>query len=101
MKKIYFLFFIPILLMGQTLDELIDLSIKNRLVDSYKSDLESLKKEYNSVKSGYLPSLNLGVNYSKANKEIASTPDNNTTLNASIDYTLYDGGKKYDKIFKL
>lgn len=97
MKKIYFLFFIPILLMGQNLDELIDLSIKNRLVDSYKSDLESLKKEYDSVKNGYLPSLNLGVNYSKANKELASTPDNSTTLNASIDYTLYDGGKKYDR----
>lgn len=97
LKKIYFLFFIPIFLMGQSLDELINLSIQNRLVDSYKSDLESLKKEYSSVKSGYLPSININANYSKANKEIASTPDNSTSVNASVDYTLYDGGKKYDR----
>lgn len=97
LKKIYFLFFIPIFLMGQSLDELINLSIQNRLVDSYKSDLESLKKEYSSVKSSYLPSININANYSKANKEIASTPDNSTSVNASVDYTLYDGGKKYDR----
>lgn len=83
--------------MGQSLDELINLSIQNRLVDSYKSDLESLKKEYSSVKSSYLPSININANYSKANKEIASTPDNSTSVNASVDYTLYDGGKKYDR----
>ncbi|AXH09569.1 transporter [Malaciobacter halophilus] len=81
----------------KSLDELINLSIQNRLVDSYKSDLESLKKEYSSVKSSYLPSININANYSKANKEIASTPDNSTSVNASVDYTLYDGGKKYDR----
>lgn len=97
MKKFYFLFLIPIFLMGQNLDELIDLSIKNRLVDSYKNDLESLNKEYKSVRSSYLPSLNLNANYSKAKNETAATPNSSSSVSASIDYVLYDGGKKYDR----
>ncbi|MGA1933184.1 TolC family protein [Arcobacter sp. YIC-464] len=97
MKKFYFLFLIPIFLMGQNLDELIDLSIKNRLVDSYKNDLESLNKEYKSVRSSYLPSLNLNANYSKAKNETAATPNSSSSVSASLDYVLYDGGKKYDR----
>ncbi|AXH14885.1 TolC family protein [Malaciobacter mytili] len=97
MKKIYLLFFIPIFLMGQDLNELIDLSIKNRLVNSYKNDLESLKKEYSSVRSSYLPKLDVGANYSKAKYETASTASKSSTAYASLDFTLYDGGKRENR----
>ncbi|RXJ88048.1 TolC family protein [Arcobacter sp. CECT 8985] len=94
MKKLFFIFFIPILLMGENLNELIDLSIKNKLVDSYKEDLKSLKDEYTSVKRGYLPSFDVSASYSKANHETQSRPDKDTTVSASVDFTVYDGGKR-------
>ncbi|AXX92231.1 transporter [Malaciobacter molluscorum LMG 25693] len=94
MKKLFFIFFIPIFLMGENLNELIDLSIKNKLVDSYKKDVESLKDEYTSVKRGYLPSFDVNASYSKANHETQSRPNKDTTVSASVDFIVYDGGKR-------
>lgn len=86
----------PLFLWSQNLEELVSLSIQNRLVESSQNSLESIQKEYESVQSGYLPKLDVGANYSTTNKETASIADKSTTAYASLNYKLYDGGKKYD-----
>jgi len=86
----------PLFLWSQNLEELVSLSIQNRLVESSQNSLESIQKEYESVQSGYLPKLDVGANYSTTNKETASVADKSSTAYASINYKLYDGGKKYD-----
>lgn len=96
MKKICFIFFTPFFLYAQTLDELVNLSIENRLVDSSKQSLESIQDEYKSIKSGYLPSLDVGAKYSMTDKETQSLAQNSANAYASLNYTLYDGGKKSD-----
>ena len=57
MKKIYFTFLVPIFLYSQNLEELVNLTIENRLVESSKQNLDALKDEYKSVQRGYLPKL--------------------------------------------
>lgn len=86
----------PLFLWSQNLEELVSLSIQNRLVESSQNSLESIQKEYESVQSGYLPKLDVGANYSTTNKETASVADKSYTAYASLNYKLYDGGKKYD-----
>ncbi|MGD9554928.1 MAG: TolC family protein [Arcobacteraceae bacterium] len=96
MKKICSIFLMPLFLWSQNLEELVSLSIQNRLVESSQNSLESIQKEYESVQSGYLPKLDVGANYSTTNKETASVADKSYTAYASLNYKLYDGGKKYD-----
>ena len=96
MKKIYFIFLAPLFLGAQNLEELVNLSIQNKLVDSSQKSLDSIKDEYKSVKSGYLPSLDVGANHAITNKETASVPKNSSKAYATLSYELYDGGKKSD-----
>ena len=96
MKKIYFIFLVPLFLSAQNLEELVSLSIQNKLVDSSQKGLESIQDEYKSIKSGYLPSLDIGANHSITDQETSSVPKNSSKAYASINYELYDGGKKSD-----
>lgn len=96
MKKSYLIFLFPLFLYGQNLEELVNLSIQNKLVDSSLQSLDSIKNEYKSVKSSYLPSLDVGANHGITDKETSSVPKNNTKTYASLSYELYDGGKKSD-----
>lgn len=96
MKKIYYVFLTPLFLYGQNLEELVNTSIQNRLVNASEQNLESVKDEYKSVKSGYLPSLDVGGKYGIAEKETQSLAKKAGSVNASLNYTLYDGGKKFD-----
>jgi len=96
LKRLYFIFLIPIFMWSQNLDELVELSIKNRMVDSYNYELDSLKKEYESVKSGYLPKVDIGASYSQTNRETASVPDKSSNAYATASFVIYDGGKRSD-----
>jgi len=96
LKKIYFIFLVPLFLSAQNLEELVNLSIQNKLVDSSQKSLDSIKDEYKSIKSGYMPSLDVGANHSITDKETTSVPKNSSKTYASISYELYDGGKKSD-----
>ncbi len=96
MKKFYFIFLTPLFLYSQNLEELINLSIQNKLVDSSQKSLDSIKDEYKSVKSANLPSLDIGASHSITDEETASVPKNSSKTYATISYELYDGGKKYD-----
>jgi outer membrane protein len=66
------------------------------MVNASKQNLESIKDEYQSVKSGNLPSLDVGANHAITDEETASVPKNSSKAYASVSYELYDGGKKYD-----
>ncbi|PLY09148.1 MAG: TolC family protein [Arcobacter sp.] len=96
MKKLCFIFLIPIFMWSQNLNELVELSLKNRLVDSYNYELESLKNEFESVKSGYLPKVDVGASYSQTNKETANVANEGSTTYATASFILYDGGKRSD-----
>ncbi len=67
MKKIYFTF----LVYSQNLEELVNLTIENRLVESSKQNLDALK-------------------------EYPNNPKKRANAYGSLNYLLYDGGKKYD-----
>ena len=96
MKKLYFIFLVPLFLSAQNLEELVNLSIQNKLVDSSQKSLDSIKDEYESVKSGYMPSLDVGASQSTTDKETASVAKNSSKVYGSLSYELYDGGKKSD-----
>ena len=96
MKKLYFIFLTPLFLYSQNLEELVNLSIQNKLVDSSIQNLDSIKDEYRSVKSGYLPNLDVGAGHSITDNETASLAKNSSKAYASLNYVLYDGGKKSD-----
>ncbi len=96
MKKLYFIFLTPLFLYSQNLEELVNLSIQNKLVDSSIKSVDAIKDEYKSIKSGYLPSLDIGASHSITDEETASIAKNNSKAYASLSYTLYDGGKKFD-----
>ena len=96
MKKVYFMFLTPLFLYCQNLEELVNLSIQNKLVDSSQKSLESIKDEYKSVQSGYMPSLDVGASHAITDEETASTAKNSSKAYGSLSYQLYDGGKKYD-----
>ncbi|MCT7522814.1 TolC family protein [Aliarcobacter cryaerophilus] len=96
MKKIYFTFLVPIFLYSQNLEELVNLTIENRLVESSKQNLDALKDEYKSVQRGYLPKLDAGASYSINEHEYPNNPKKQANAYGSINYMLYDGGKKYD-----
>ena len=96
MKKIYFTFLVPIFLYSQNLEELVNLTIENRLVESSKQNLDALKDEYKSVQRGYLPKLDAGASYSINEHEYPNAPKKRANAYGSVNYMLYDGGKKYD-----
>lgn len=96
MKKVLFVFLIPLFLYSQSLEELVNLSIQNRLIESNQNKLESLKYEYESIKSGYLPKLDLGAGYGVTDDEVPNVPHKAGNVYGSVNYNLYDGGKRYD-----
>lgn len=85
---------LPIFLYSYTLDELLELSHKNRVVESATHILTSKEQLYESSKSSYLPSIDVGANYQNAYKETGAVAQNSLKFQASLKYTIYDGGKK-------
>lgn len=96
MKRLYFISLLPLFLYSQNLEQLVNLSIQNRLIDSSQLALESVKDDYKSVKKGYLPSLDVGASHAITDQETAYVASNGSKAYATLSYDLYDGGKKYD-----
>lgn len=94
MKFLFPVLFIPIFLYSYTLDELIELSHKNRVVESATHLLSAKEKAYESSKGSYLPTLELGASYQNVYEETPALARNSLRVQASLKYTLYDGGKK-------
>jgi outer membrane protein len=85
---------LPIFLYAHTLEELVELSHKNRVVESASHLLNSKERAYESAKSSYLPSIEVGATYQNAYEESPSSPQNVLKAQASLKYTVYDGGKE-------
>ena len=88
MKKIYFSFLVPLFLYGQNLEELVNLTIQNKLVDASKLGIEAQKENYESVKSGYMPKLDVGAGYSYTEKERTGVAQQAANAYASLNYLL-------------
>jgi outer membrane protein TolC len=92
---------LPLYLLAGNLDQLLNETIDNQLVNSSKYNVESIKEQYNSVQNSYMPKLSLGATYSNTNKESAANADSSIVSFAKIDYTLYDGGAKSNRYKSL
>ena len=101
MRFLFPMLCIPVFLYSYTLDELIELSHKNRVVESVAHLLSAKEKAYESSKSSYLPTLDIGASYQNVYEETPALAQNSLKLQASLKYTLYDGDKKgslYDQL---
>lgn len=101
MKAFIPLLCFPLFLCAYNLEELVEISQKNRVVESASLAVNAKEKAYQSTQSGYLPSVNIGGTYLNTYKETPASAKNTLRANASLQYTLYDGGKKealYDKL---
>ncbi len=84
----------PIFLYASSLQELIDVSQKNRVVASASHVVASKEKAYESSKSGYLPTLDLLGTYQNVYDETPTLAQNSLKAQTSLKYVIYDGGKK-------
>ena len=74
-KKLTFLsIFGSAFLYGQSLSEIIDLSLDNKQIHSQKAKLASLNLEYDSYKKSNLPNISIGARYAITNEETAGVP---------------------------
>lgn len=94
MRLIFPILCLPIFLYAHTLEELVELSHKNRAVESASHLLVSKEKAYESAKSSYLPTIDLGATYQNVYEETSAIARNSLKIQASLKYTIYDGGKK-------
>ncbi len=90
-----------LLLEAQTLQELVDLAQKNRVVEAADFAKKAKEKAYESTKSGYLPTLSINANYLNTYNETPASARDTLRGGANLHYTLYDGGKRealYEKL---
>jgi len=93
-KKVVIGLTLPILLFSESLNDLIEMSLKNKNIMSTQKSVESIQEEYKSVKKGYLPELSIGGAYTDVSHETASYANNSLNAYVDLSYSLYDGGKK-------
>ncbi|MDD2789226.1 MAG: TolC family protein [Sulfurimonas sp.] len=94
MKAFIPLLCLPLFLYSQTLEELVEISHKNRVVEAASFSINAKEKAYESTKSSYLPSIDLGASYLNTYKERATSAKNTLKASAKLQYIIYDGGKK-------
>ena len=94
LKSISFLLIVPFTLFGENLTQLIELSKNNKMIDSSKINLDSTRDSYESVKNSYMPKFNVAAGYSNNSYEAMGYPENALSVQGSVNYILYDGGKK-------
>jgi outer membrane protein TolC len=87
-------------LYANSLSELVEIAHQNRLVKSAEHSLTASQKSYDSKKSSYLPSIDIGASAQYAAEETMALPQNTYKAYANLKYTLYDG-MKYDSYKQL
>jgi len=87
----------PCTILAEDLSQLIELSLKNQLIESTNYSVKSLETKYKSVQNSYKPKITIGTSFSNTNQETMTTPTNSLVSYANINYTLYDGGAKYNR----
>nr|WP_321265894.1 TolC family protein [uncultured Sulfurimonas sp.] len=84
----------PALLFSESLNNLIEMSLKNKNVMASEQRVEAVQEEYKSAQKGYLPVVNIGAGYTDVLHETAAFADNSLNAYVDVSYELYDGGKK-------
>jgi len=85
---------LPLFLYSYDLKELVDISLKNRVVEAASLSVKAKEKAYESTKSGYLPDVNVGGEYFNTYNETPGAAQNTLRGTANLNYTIYDGGKR-------
>jgi len=85
---------LPLMLFSEDLNDLINMSLKNKNIMASQKNVESVQDEYESVKKAYLPELSVGASYVDVSRETASYANNSMNAYVDVSYSLYDGGKK-------
>lgn len=96
MKGLITLLLAPVFLSAYSLTELVDIAHQNKRIEAATHQVKASQKSYESTKSSYLPSVEIGANLQNTYEETISLPKNSATAYASLKYTIYDGGKRGD-----
>jgi len=96
MKRLLLLTIVPALLFGDDLKSLLNFAKKhNNLITASKISVEAKAKELQSATSSYYPTLDASAFYKRDDEASPFQPGTNYGARAKIDYTLYDGGKRF------
>ncbi|WP_024955909.1 TolC family protein [Sulfurospirillum arcachonense] len=103
MRLVYISIVLPLLLSGNSLLELVDLSQNNEVAKSAILNEKSIENVLESTKSAYLPSLSVGSAYQNISNErrVSLDPKDLLSSYANISYSIYDGGKKSSLLQQL
>ena len=95
LSKIMLIGLLPFSLDAMGLNDMLQTTIKNNLnVKSQDYNIKSKQEEYKSVSNTFVPTINIGVNYSKLDLDIRDTQVGATASTfAKFSVDLYDGGK--------
>jgi len=85
---------LPLFLYSYTLEELVEVSHQNRVIEAATHGVHAKEKMYESTKSSYLPTVEIGGTYQNTYKETPGMAKNSLRAQASLRYTVYDGGKR-------
>lgn len=96
MRGIITMLSLPAFLCAYSLDELVDIAHQNRVVKAATHMLQSSQKSYESTQDSYLPTVQIGADFQNAYEETPALPQNSIKAYASLQYMIYDGGKKAD-----
>ena len=94
MKAFIPLLCLPLFLYSYTLEELVEVSHQNRVIEAATHGVHAKEKMYESTKSSYLPTVEIGGTYQNTYKETPAMAKNSLRAQASLRYTVYDGGKR-------
>ena len=94
MKAFIPLLCLPLFLYSYTLEELVEVSHQNRVIEAATHGVHAKEKMYESTKSSYLPTVEIGGTYQNTYKETPGMAKNSLRAQASLRYTVYDGGKR-------
>ncbi len=79
---------------AHTLYELVDLSLNNKQVQSARSNIKSIEKEYESYQNSNLPNISVGAKYTMADVESAAFAKSSALGYARATYVIYDGSMR-------
>ncbi len=91
-KLIYLSLFIVINLFAIDINDAVDIALKNNYsIKQQQYVLEESQVSFDSSKTVYSPKLDLYYNYNNRNKLITGQIDEDSTINASLTYNLFNG----------
>lgn len=92
MGLLFILFLLPSILMGLTIDEAIDLALKNNhQIKEYENLTEAQESRLGADRSPFLPRVDIEYNYEKRENILAFQTEEASTFSAKASYNLFNG----------